>query len=430
MAISDIPDVQEHYKRGEELVGGTVGHLTSKQEQALKELWIKLLAHINANADKPIKVKCDQVQKTAFVAAELSSSNSEAVEKWYEANESIATNTKTQTVRDKIHFDDTHEPIVPLDFKPLFQDDASIRYFGHVFWQACMLHRNPDSYLLTFLRATVWDVSKAFERITYSINWRATQAIDRLMWAGELDQNNKTMESGLTMKAGVDKFGSPVFSVRVRLNNPRDRSEGDAERFSAYSLETMAHIARKYNGNTVLVYDFTNFKLENVDITFIKNLLDTINDTYPQLHCASLLFVNSWLFSGVWRMIKGLLDPVSAKSTIIVKDIDTLQTYIDRSQIVTEMGGSLPYKYEYVRPTTKDNVKMFDANGRKQVEDVFSQAVDAFAQETKSWISENTAADGSYISASRSSAAARFDNAAQTLDQYIRARSPFERTEM
>ncbi|KAJ1667953.1 phosphatidylinositol transfer protein csr1 [Coemansia sp. RSA 1813] len=428
MSATEIPDAQEYYQKGEKPTDGSVGHLTAEQEKALKSLWAKVLAHFDTTADDPLKVACSQVKQTPFAVADLPSKDAETIERWYKENNKTASDPKTQTVRNKLYLDGSHDSAVPAEFKPLFQNDSSVRYFSHVFWQACMLHRNPDSYLLTFLRATLWNIQQAFERLVFSVNWRAYQAIDRLMWFGELEQNNRMMENGLAMAKGFDKFGYPVIVVRIRLNRPNERGDGDVERFAAFCLESTAQMAREYGERATILYDFTGFKMENVDLAFIKNLLSSIRDTYPQMYCSSLLYVDSWLFSGVWRVLKGFLDPVSAKRTIIVKDINALQTFVDRSQVIKEAGGDLPYEYKYIPPTREENAKMFDFSGRKSAEAAFLQAVDAFINETKSWTADsNDSEDVSYASESRKAAAESFNSAAESLDQYVRARSHFER---
>ncbi|KAJ2684155.1 phosphatidylinositol transfer protein csr1 [Coemansia sp. RSA 1285] len=427
MSAVDIPDAQEIYQKGEKPTNGTVGNLTHEQENALRNLWTKILAHIDKMADKPLKVSCNLVKQTAFVSTESLPDTPEAIDKWYKENKELAGNPKSQTVRDRLHLEGNRDLTVPMGFRPLFQSDHNVRYFSHVFWQACMLHGNPDSYLLNFLRATLWDETQAFERLVFSVNWRATQAIDKLMWYGDLEQNNRMMEKGLTLTKGFDKFGYPVVVVRIRLNKPSERSDGDVERFAAFCLENIAWLAREHGEWAMLLYDFTGFKMENVDMAFIKNLLAIIKETYPQMFCASLLYVDSWLFSGIWRVIKGFLDPVSAKRSQIVKDVTALQTYINRSQIIKEAGGDLPFEYKYQPPTREENAAMFDAAGRQSAEDGFLQAVDAFVKETRSWVSDSAPADGDYASGPRKDAASNFDATAKLLDKHIRARSHFER---
>ncbi|KAJ2464786.1 phosphatidylinositol transfer protein csr1, partial [Coemansia sp. RSA 2320] len=203
------------------------------------------------------------------------------------------------------------------------------------------------------------------------------------MWDGELIQNNKLMEAGLSIRAGHDRFGYPVMVVRVRLNNSRERGEGVVERFSAYALERAAIIARKHGERATLLYDFSGFKMDNIDTAFIKTLLTMINESYPQTFSVTILFVNSWLFTGIWKLIRSWLDPVIAKRTLICKDVGQLSVFIDPSQIMSDMGGELKYSYSYTYPTTEENARMFDTEGRQQAEDALVSAVAAFEQDTR-----------------------------------------------
>ncbi|KAJ2579249.1 phosphatidylinositol transfer protein csr1 [Coemansia sp. RSA 1836] len=425
MAVQSIPDVQESYKSGTRIVAGTVGHLTADQEKALQELWAKVLSHIEATASAPIKVTNDQVKVDSLAASGIAVDDREAVAKWYADNRSKVEDIKYQTVGDKLYLGGNHHPVIPPTFKPLFGDEPGTRHFGNTFWKACTLHSNPDSYLLTFLRATSWSVNTAFDKIVHSVTWRASQAIDRLMWSGELAQNNKLMEAGLCIRVGQDRLGYPIVVVRVRLNVARERGEGAVEAFSAYALERAATIARAHGERAMLLHDFSGFKLDNIDSAFIKTLITTINESYPQSFSTTVLFVNSWLFSGVWKLVSSWLDPIIAKRTFIAKDIEQLSTFVDRSQVMVDMGGELKFSYSFGRPTKEDNAPMFDVDGRQQAEDGLKEAVAAFAQETSAWVAGSGAS--SYCAESRIQAAASFSNAALKLDPYVRARFTTER---
>ncbi|KAJ2475782.1 hypothetical protein EV174_005152, partial [Coemansia sp. RSA 2320] len=60
MPSQAIPDVQEHYKSSTKIVDGGVGYLTTQQEQALKDLWTKIISHFESTASTPIAVTHDQ----------------------------------------------------------------------------------------------------------------------------------------------------------------------------------------------------------------------------------------------------------------------------------------------------------------------------------------------------------------------------------
>ncbi|KAJ2607947.1 phosphatidylinositol transfer protein csr1 [Coemansia sp. RSA 1365] len=427
MAIQDIIDAQEEYKSGIKHTSGEVGHLDDFQERTLKELWVKILKHFETVADKPIPVGNSLVKTDALSAAGISTDDAAAIDSWYSSNQEKVSDIVHQSVRDKLYLEGKRDMIVPSTFKPLFGDNVNSRHFYNAFWQASMRFNSPDSHLLAFLCVSKWDVNVAFDKLVHSINRRINQEIDRLMWEGDRIQNHRIIEKGLAIHVGRDKFGYPVNVVRVRLNAVRERSAADVERFAAYNVEKIALLTRNFGQHALLVYDFTDFKLENVDTAFSKTIITTISELYPQTFSATLLFVNSWLFSGMWKIIRGWFDPVMAKRTMIVKDVKSLETFIDRDQINTEMGGTLNYTHCYIYPTKEENARMFDVEGRQAAEDAYAKAVDAFVQETKNWTSG--AGPASYNAESRAKAASAFDNAAGNLDQYIRARFHEERSE-
>ncbi|KAJ2806734.1 phosphatidylinositol transfer protein csr1 [Coemansia guatemalensis] len=427
MTVPDIIDAQEQYKSGNKHTGGEVGCLDDYQEKALKELWIKLLGHFEAVDGKPITVGNSLVKTDALSAAGISTDDAAAIDNWYSSNQEKVKDIVYQSVRDKMYLEGKRDVIVPSTFKPLFGDSADSRHFYNAFWQASIRFNSPDSHLLAFLRVNKWNVNTAFDKLVHSINRRIDQEIDRLMWEGDRIQNCGITEKGLTIHVGCDRFGYPVSVVRVRLNAIRERCAADVERYASYTVEKAALMARNFGEHGLLVYDFTDFKIENVDTAFTKTIITIIGGLYPQTFSATLLFVNSWLFSGLWKIIRGWFDPAMAKRTMIVKDIKALETFIDRDQINTEMGGTMKHTHHYIFPTKEENAKMFDVEGRQAAEDAFSKAIDSFIQETKNWTSG--AGPTSYNADSRAQAASAFDSAAGNLDQYIRARFMEERTQ-
>ncbi|KAJ1717967.1 phosphatidylinositol transfer protein csr1, partial [Coemansia biformis] len=314
MTVFDIIDAQDYYSAGVKQTRGAVGDLDGPQEAALRELWTQLLAHIDAVADTPIAV--DSSLARSGGPAAIAGSAASAVDEWYRANKLRVEDAKFQSVQDRLYLDGAREPAVPATFTPLFGDDADSRRFGHAFWQACMRFKSPDTYLLSFLRANSWSVDAAFDRVVASVVQRVREEVDRLMWAGDLGINHGLMKKGLLVQAGADRFGYPVTVVHVRLNVARERCEEDIKRFAAYTLEKAALQARSV-GRALLLYNFTNFKLENVDTGFSKTVITRISELYPQTFSATLLFVNSWLFSGIWKVLRGWMDPAIAKRTAI-----------------------------------------------------------------------------------------------------------------
>ncbi|KAJ2829402.1 phosphatidylinositol transfer protein csr1 [Coemansia erecta] len=418
-------DIHTYYKEGVKQTSGKVGGLDESQEKALKAVWAKLLAHFESTADKPIPVEKSMVKLSGLAKDGVSTGDSEAVAKWYADNKDKASNPKHQLVADKLYLDGNRELIVPSQFKPLFGDAADSRTFANAFWLATMRCHSPDAYVLNFLRACQWDVNKAFVRLQRSTNQRITQELDRLMWEGDLVQHLKVAEMGMCSQIGRDRFGSLVFAVPIRLNFPSARTEADIAKFTAYVLEKVAQLSRTCGEEAMIVYDFTGYKMENFELGFTKTIISTLQELYPLAFTGTLLYVNSWLFSGAWKVIRGWLDPVIGCRTQIVKDIESLEIFMDRDQIPISMGGQSKLEYKYVYPTKEGNAKMFDTEGRQAAEDEFAKAIAAFVQETKGWV--DGSGPSSYNADSRAQAVSAFDKTAGNLEPYIRAQFLEER---
>ncbi|KAJ1962142.1 phosphatidylinositol transfer protein csr1 [Dipsacomyces acuminosporus] len=419
-ATNSTESIIDCYKNGTKIAAGTVGHLSSGQEQKLKELWTKILGLFDATANAPVKVANEQIP-----ASDAVGDTPESLSKWYADNASSVGNVKHQTVANKLYLDGKHEPVVPSAFKPLFHDDTAVRYLRNTFWHAALAHQHPDSYLLGFLESKSWDVDGAFDRLSKSIQWRATQAIDKLVWDGESSQHFKIMNDGLTYVAGFDKLGYPVAVVRVRLNIPRERGDGIVEKYAAWTLERASLVSRRYGERSILIYDLSSFKMENIDLKFVKTLITMTNESYPQTYSAIVLFVNSWLFSSVWKLISPWFDPAIAKRIYFAKNTEQLEQFIDKSQMVSELGGNKEYEHKYMLPTKTENERMFDVDGRHKAEKSLLQAVEDFEKQTRVWISADSSPPD--IAQSRTKAAAGFAAASASLDPYIRSRFLCER---
>ncbi|KAJ2163045.1 hypothetical protein GGF46_000231 [Coemansia sp. RSA 552] len=426
MAIADIVTAEDAYKSGKPQTSGTVGHLDVSQEKALKDLWAKILQHFETTKDAPIKVDRSLVQQSSSpTAAGIAGSDAAAVESWYSENKDKATDAKTRTVGDKLYLGGKHEATVP-DFKPLFGDKSNSRTFYNAFWQATLRFHSPDTHLLWFLLGNYWDVDKAFDNIVAAVRRRVGQEIDRLMWEGDHILHQGVVAKGLTVQSpGIDRLGHPIFVISVRNNVQRERSNEDAEVFTAYALEQTALVARAYGERATLIYDFTGFKLENVDMGFSKLVMTTTTELYPGSISATLFYANSWLFSGIWKVLRGWMDPIIAKRTAVVKDSKALATFIERSEMPSSLGGDLDDTFKYKPPSREENAKMFDEQGRKTAEGAYAQSIQAFVKATTAWI------DGSgatvHDAEERATATAAFDTAATELDPYVRARFSQER---
>ena len=133
------------------------------------------------------------------------------------------------------------------------------------------------------------------------------------------------------------------------------------------------------------------------------------------------------MFQGIWKIIKGWLDPVVAAKVHFTNSVPELENYIDKSTIVKEMGGDNPFEYEYVEPHEGENKHLDDTDTRKRLEAERADLVKEFEELTADWVAEGSSEEVAESQSKRTLLADRLKKGYWELDPYIRARSLYDR---
>ncbi|KAJ1959848.1 phosphatidylinositol transfer protein csr1 [Dipsacomyces acuminosporus] len=339
---------------------------------------------------------------------------------------------RTETVQEYLHRTAANKVgetpkasnLVPPDFKPLFGQPPLTRSFRAGFWQAATQIGDPDSWVLRFLRARKWDVNLAFDMIKKTVVWRVAQAIDEVAYFGESMLHYHTMDTGLAFACAEDRLKSPVYIVRVRVNIARNRNILAIKRFLCWQIETSQLLAGKSDGRVTILFDLTGFTKENIDIKLVVTLISLLANYYPETLGILILHVNSWVFTGIWSVISPFIDPVVKSKIVMAKTVKDIEPYIDMDQLICEVGGKKEFDYKYILPSSAENARMADADGRRAAEEEFVKAIDRYGQLTLEWIRDGRAAD---VEASRQSARDELRAAAVGLDPFVRASTLYSR---
>jgi len=95
-----------------------------------------------------------------------------------------------------------------------------------------------------------------------------------------------------------------------------------------------------------IVFDMSNTTLKNMDMASTKFMVNTFSNYYPETLGAVLVYDAPWIVNGVWKAVKPWLDPVTASKVVFIPK-GTLHEHIPVEHLLTEYGGTSPYKYEY-----------------------------------------------------------------------------------
>ncbi|KAJ2785753.1 hypothetical protein GGI15_001813 [Coemansia interrupta] len=442
----------DHYRLGEPLTSGRVGWLTSEQKDRLRQLWALLLAEMDTAEPLPVLHSPTQASSSdpgsdisslsfePLVALSSDSSASSGGAKkptpwWLSAWTSKPSPTPppekddphlTETVQQNHHRTHAAEPLVPAAFVPVFSQPAGSRSFRAAFWQAATQTGDPDSWVLRFLRARSWDAPRAFDMLRRTVVWRVAQAIDELSFLGESLLHHGTMQSGLAFACTADRLQNPVYIIRVRANVARLRNVQAIRRFLCWQIETSQLLAVKSDGKVTMLFDFSGFSRENIDVKLVRTLITLLTNYYPETLGILILHVDSFVFSSLWAVIAPFIDPGVKQKIVMTRNAAELAAYIDPEMIVAEVGGTKQFSYTYVPPTAEENAHMADAEARGRAEAEYVVAVDRYEKLTREWAAADSTHDDAAVE-DRAGARETLRQAAIALDPYVRARTLYHR---
>ncbi|CAI7625097.1 unnamed protein product [Penicillium bialowiezense] len=311
-------------------------------------------------------------------------------------------------------------------------------------------HDHPDAMMLRFLRARKWDVPKAFAMMMEAIVWRVKEmhVDDDVMAKGELHALKQTknksstseqkagtdflsqMRMGKSYVHGVDRVGRPIVVVRVRLHKPGAQTEESLERYIVHVIESVRLTLASPVETAAVLFDMTGFGLSNMEYPPVKFILKCFEANYPESLGIMLIHNAPWVFSGIWRLIRGWMDPEIAAKVQFTNSVSDLEKFIPKDQIVKEMGGAEDWSYQYIEPTEDENSRMDDTTTRDALRSERLSIGDEFLGATSTWIEATKSKDASKIQSSESERdylVERLRVNHWRLDPYVRARLCLDR---
>ncbi|KAK0935169.1 phosphatidylinositol transfer protein csr1 [Friedmanniomyces endolithicus] len=317
------------------------------------------------------------------------------------------------------------------------QTPAQLR---EAFWSMTK-HDHPDALLLRFLRARKWDVHAALVMLVSTMHWRSQEmhVDDDIMLRGEqyalresVAGNAAEKKEGADFMAqlrmgksflhGTDKDGRPCCYVRVRLHKQGEQSEKSLERFTVYTIETARMLLQPPVDTATIVFDMTDFTMANMDYTPVKFMIKCFEANYPESLGSVLVYKSPWLFQGIWKIIKGWLDPVVASKVHFASNVEELSQWIPRNRISRELGGTEDYTYSYVEPREGENAAFADTVSRDKLLEERIQLVSSYETEVLAWIHGEGSGEG------RGRLAERLAENYWRVDPFVRARGLYDRT--
>ncbi|KAI0165079.1 phosphatidylinositol transfer protein CSR1 [Hypoxylon sp. FL1284] len=430
---------------------GRPGNLTPEEDEKLRKFWEMFLRVCNVLGEEAVPESDLNSEATSEAASRVGTVESEkpkkkriSLFKKKKDKDSEKAPAKTQvieTIKENDPEDKWGENKAYLETLATHSPEQ----IRATIW-SMVKHDNPDALLLRFLRARKWDLQKALVMMMSTMNWRCSESRvdDDIMVNGEefaaLNEKSndpKTekvsqdflaqLRMGKSYCYGADKSGRPICIVRARLHKAGEQSEEGLERFTVYLIESTRFMLRPPVDTACVLFDLTGFSLQNMDYVPVKFMIKCFEANYPESLGVVLVHKAPWVFQGIWKIVRGWLDPVVASKVHFTNNIKDLEQFIAKERVPTDLEGSSGYTYEYKEPVTGENDKMKDKVTKEKLLAEREALYESYESKTIEWINEVDATKRSQIHSERDGIAAKLRQQYWQLDPYIRARSFYDR---
>ncbi|WEW60656.1 phosphatidylinositol transfer protein csr1 [Emydomyces testavorans] len=413
----------------EPLPTGHAGNLTAEEEAKLKEFWGALFK-LFGMTDLPE----ERISNLHTSHSETSLSDSKKPKRklgFFSKKDASGTPNSEQNGAKASDADDKYGQTKAFYDALSTQTPEELRI---AFWSMTK-QDHPDALLLRFLRARKWDVNRALVMLISALYWRAQtmHLDDKIMKDGDAGALEGTTSADPTVKKesedflsllrlgesfmhGKDKTGRPVCYVRVRLHKAGTYCESALEKYTVYLIETSRLLLEK--------------PAETADYAPVKFMIKCFEANYPESLGVILVHKAPWIFSSIWSVIKGWLDPVVAAKVHFTKTPEDLEAYVSRNQLIKELGGDNPYEYKYIEPVAGENANQKDTKAMENLINKRLHYASEFQLATKLWITANSTSATSQtaeLMSKRNELASRLHDNYWQLDPFVRARCLYDR---
>ncbi|EPS40935.1 hypothetical protein H072_5210 [Dactylellina haptotyla CBS 200.50] len=307
-----------------------------------------------------------------------------------------------------------------------------------VFWEF-VKHDDPDVLLLHFLRARKWDVQSALTMLISALQWRQTMEVEKLVRRGEgyaFATGDKDfishLQSGKAYLYGKDREERPICVVSTRLHQNGEQSLESIEKFTIYILEIGRLLRRDPIDTSCILFDLTGFGLSNMDYGAVKFMIGCLEARYPETLGICLIHNAPWVFQGIWRVIKGWLDPVVASKVQFTSNTTDLEKYIDISYIPVQLGGHGAWRYDYTEPVNGENSAIISPSldnirEKMRLDAAKWDLIRRYEKNTLQWAAETKGVEWKALRDERKYLRECLKLNYRDLDSFVRARTYYDR---
>ncbi len=121
-------------------------------------------------------------------------------------------------------------------------------------------------------------------------------------------------------------------------------------------------------------------------ILFIVKCLEAF---YPE--SLGILYIHNapWIFTGIWKVLGPLLDPVVRAKVAFTKNAKDVADRVPAERLISDLGGKVKTGFQFEEPEEGENAKLDDKQGREQAWNNYMKYANEYEDATRKWIDSN-----------------------------------------
>lgn len=198
-------------------------------------------------------------------------------------------------------------------------------------------HGMSDADLLRYLRAREFNLQKTFKMISASLAW-----IEKIKPASiPLEECRMVYDLGGALPFGKDKVGRQAMWFFTKHHKPKEVCQA-AIKNAFYMMTYCTQSLSPGQECFAVVFDLEGYGMKNADLTWCWNVIDSLQNHYPERMGMCLLLSPPSVFSMLWKVVKPWLAPRTvSKIHFIDGDVKhKLRALFDADQIPAALGGT------------------------------------------------------------------------------------------
>ncbi|BFF98098.1 motile sperm domain-containing protein 2 [Drosophila madeirensis] len=200
---------------------------------------------------------------------------------------------------------------------------------------------DSDLWITKLLEAFDLDVEKTLTKLWENLAWRQSYGVYNI---NESNVNQEYLREGSIYAHNKDKDGKPLLIISIKKHS-KSKNTDDLLRLVVYWIE---RIHRENNLEKITIFmDMTGSGLGNMDIDFIKNIVNLFETKYPYVPNYILVHELPFLLNAAFKLVKTFL-PAKAVEILRVTTKKDVTEYVDKDNCLALWGGNDEYEYKFV----------------------------------------------------------------------------------